>query len=272
MKKRLLLALILLPASSHALLGAVIGDTGLTPDAWYEASSTNYTVSGGTATWLDLSGNGNHAIRGTAGQQPGLALNATPTGEAALSFDGGDSLAFTNALSSQSWTVFVVMRPTSIAASAAILGGGSGAMEYRISSAGKQQYLNAQVATLATGAATVSTSNYSIAAARLTNGSPNDSVSFFLNDLADGTATPTGDFSAATNLIGARTTAAELYQGQIAALIIFKSALTDTDIANVDSYLKAKYISVPEPDSHVLSALAMGLISLVKRKRPRGRV
>lgn len=259
--------LVAVPYSS--LSAAVITGTSLTPTAWYEASTSNYT--GGA--WTDLSGNNNHALQATVGNQPGFVANATVSGQGALSFDGAtDFLSFSTSLSSQSWTVFAVLS-TSSSGSQAIISGTTNSLEYRIG-AQKQNVVKASVATLATSSMSLA-AGFNLVGMRYTDGSPNDAVSFSLNGATDGSGTKADQsFSANVLRIGAKGNGSEFFSGNISALIIFTSALSDAEVTQVNSYLQAKYLTaIPEPATTSLMILlgaGVGTIALRRRLRHRG--
>jgi len=240
----------LLAVVFHPLSATVIPGTSLAPDAWYEATSKNYT--GGI--WTDLSGNGNNATQETSSSRPMLVLESTTASSATLRFDGDDFLTLTSPLSSQSWTVFVVLNDN-VTGNQNMVSGGLGSFTYRLRSL-SQNVVKTNTSNIANSMSAVPAGTYSLVAVSYSDGGEGlaDTV-IFRGDGTNLEANVSGGlvntFTAACTTIGASGIGGSNFRGDIAALIIFTKALTTNEMSLVESYLQSSFMpsSSPVPSS-----------------------
>lgn len=240
----------LLALVSLRLSATVIPGTSLAPDAWYEATSKNYT--GGI--WTDLSGKGNNATQETFSSQPILVVKSTTASRATLRFDGDDFLTLTFPLSAQSWTVFVALS-SNVTGNQNMVSGGLGSFTYRLRSL-NQNVVKTNTSNIANSMSAVPSGTYSLVAVSYSDGGEGlaDTVIFRrdgTNLYANVSGGLVNTFTAACTTIGASGIGGSNFKGDIAALIIFTKALTTTEMSQVESYLQSSFItsSIPQPSS-----------------------
>jgi len=234
----------------------------------YDATSGGSLVAadGGVARWEDKSGNARHATQGTSGNRP-LRKTAIQGGKDVLRFDGsndlltiGDAATF-KFLHSADSTVFIALTRSSNSGSA-IMGtadGGTGTV-------GWTSYFFNGTSTndrfgliLGRGQSGVAVSQVNSGSAVISSGwnvlsfvsKPTDATAANRASLrqnggtaaADNAATGTvsANNSAGAFTIGAYVGFAADYGGDIAEIIIYNSALSDTDREAVESYLMTKW-------------------------------
>jgi hypothetical protein len=235
-------------------VGNANGDAGQPQNVLWLRANSGISASGGFVDgWADQSGNGNNAS-GSGATRPtfnssdanfnnlaSITFPNTPASNFYLQIPDNDNLDNTSQLS-----VFFVIRPTSVPATMGIL-------SKRTAAGTNQSYfftiLNGSLrcqATISTGVNTnLSTSNSSL--------NQLDIISFVMNGtnqlgLLDGASqtTPTGVASIpnnASNLFVGTLDASDNnnFEGQIAEVIIFRTALNTAQRQILENYLSAKY-------------------------------
>jgi len=197
---------------------------------WVEADVGVTTVGGAVSSWADQSGNGNDLVQATASTRP-LLVAGEANGHPVIRLDGvGDFLSFTSRLTTMRTIFWVIRRsPSATPGYRMLLGDTSVGGTYDFSSDGTTK---------------IWSSNFTSANIR--------SGSTWLNGaLINGTTTErptslsvlsvvtTGDVRAAT--ISKDRGGDYSWWGDIAALIIYDRALTDTERQMIEGYLASKY-------------------------------
>lgn len=240
-------------APAHFLLAAKAAAGGFVPtdiaglELWLDASdagSFTYGTGDNVSQWNDLSGNTRHATQGTGATQPNRTgtINSLTT----VTFASGDRMTLPSFMSGKAaGTVFMVGKlaqdpPASAAASGPVV---------RLGSEGSGHHMPYTDGTIYDNTGST---------VRKTVGNPTPSLAsaFYYTVI-----TASGDwkarlngtqiYSTATNTVGWRTTApnaevgydlaAGSFVGQIAEIIVYSSALTGTDLSDVEGYIADKW-------------------------------
>ncbi len=265
----------------HILVGATIATVGLS--SWAAASASpvllaDYKAAGYnavTGVWSDSSGNGNTATVGTGVTAPTLMADATPNGSSAVNFGASSEwLSIANGLAQGSgYTVLAFAEPTATGSNYALVGGPPGAMEYRIQTAGGNNFqvlLNTDTTAFGSSNTAVPTNAFSMVGVSTDN---LGAATFYLNGSADGTTTGNSAFTSPINLIGASDTGSgaspnEFFVGNIAELQIYSGVLTSTQVQSVDQAFINSYVT-PVPEPATLGLLAVGGLGLLLVSRRR---
>jgi RHS repeat-associated protein len=254
-------------ATTHEALNPGPGGTP-TPVAWYVAAPNNLTYDQTTLAvsgWTDISGNSNNVIQNFDPGRPHLNPTGWAGHQPTLTFDGGDLLrldtwsAGTPAGVNTPLTVVAVMRPAAavqaeVAAWWDPNGGGSAWAGINVADGrtvpdfGRTYVLSATQTY--NGPHDLGTGPH-IVAWRYTPSSQTMSIS------VDGTTSPPsssmapiGELPQMGFIIGAGSTLANrLFQGDISELIVFADSLTDSELANVNTYLRSEWDGLPTQGS-----------------------
>jgi hypothetical protein len=240
--------------------------TGL--QAWYDASDAStlfdatsggslVAADGAVARWQDKSGNGRHFTQSSSGSRP-LRKTSQQNGLATLLFDGANDLLTGPDIadylqSGQAETVFVVMKTLSTGERHEILSkqDQAGGWRFLIESDNKATLFfdsNASNRTTVATSSVVSTSAYTLLAWKASGGSLTTSAAIYRNGTTLGTSV-SGSVASVPDNSDALVCGASYYQGaaydtingNIAEIIIYDAALSDTDRAAVESYLMTKW-------------------------------
>jgi hypothetical protein len=94
---------------------------------------------------------------------------------------------------------------------------------------------------------------------------------WYLNGVKTGAACETAGsptLSTTGTYVGYSGVGSEYWKGDIAEILIYDRALSETQIGQVNAYLSAKYVATPEPSSLVLAVAGVfGLVAYAWRKR-----
>jgi hypothetical protein len=200
-------------------------------DLVLELKAANYDPAAGV--WTDSSGNGNDALGLVS--PPALTPGATLNGSPVVTFDGTNSLTLQPGITADGFTCFAYVRPNP-GDSRTIVGGGTGAFQYRIGGDGfgdKQEVLRRNLVRYGESTSPVSTTDFSIISIAFGNST------FRVAEGNDGT--PKGPFTSPTNLIGAASGPNEFYSGDIAEIRIYNTVLGDTDRAAIEEEIRLTY-------------------------------
>lgn len=214
-------------------------------NVWYSADCITYassvcgTPTTGTAitAWADRSGNANNLTR-TAGTCTfnSSQVNAKPAVTfAACGFSIGTGIG----PGGGTWTIFSVLKDSATGTGyAAFLGGTTGTLlVYSGGSAQKQQSVDIQGVATFTGTA-AQTTTWHQGNLVFKNYASGNSFAFRLDRAADGSGIPgTGNNATSANTTVGNATPTY----QLAELIYYNSALTSTQITQVETYLNNKY-------------------------------
>ena len=257
-----------------ASLGAPTEITGL--QLWLDASDSAtlfdatsggsaVAADGGVARWEDKSGNSRHATQGTSANRP-ARKTAIQGGMDVLRFDGSNDVLtssdFLDLSSGQAVTVLAVCKRSALGAYHAIVSKfdrtASGAenantedgWSFRFTDSNKVDaaFFKDAAATTRISNSTVSASAFAVFAMKATAGSLTTTTALYRNGETLATSS-SGSVETMDDTSYAMQIGAEAYLGQylsffngdIAEIIIYNSALSDTDRAAVESYLLAKW-------------------------------
>ncbi len=227
----------------------------------FDATSGGSLVAadGGVARWEDKSGNGRHFTQSTSGSRPARKTNQQ-NGKDTLLFDGSnDTLVGADFLdlNTGGLTAFIVYKRNATGARHELLAKtvsstGFGWILFQ-SDADKLTFRNQGLSksTARETSSAVAVSDYGVITAKVTAGSVSG-ASFFKNSQSLGMASATnGDSSFETpdNTTGLLRIGAQEYQGDLyfplsanlAEIVLYDSALSDTDREAVENYLLAKW-------------------------------
>ena len=227
---------------------------------WLRADQGLPTSNGSSVSqWSDVSGSGNNAMQGTAGNQPTVQTSQV-NGNPAVRFDGSDdylSVPDNLGLRPSNITAFVVAKAT-VATNQALyfaktstnLNDGFGVVRLA-SGANAGLYFN----TSSTAASVVQpTGTFSILSGRY-NG---QQIRFSTNGGTPVTTTASGTITTTTAplYLGSRGGSGNKFTGDIAEVILFTRALSDAERQQVESYLYQRYnLGVaPQLDPPILPA------------------
>jgi len=198
---------------------------------WLDASSLSLSNGASLSSWTDLSGNNNHAVQGTPGDQPTFNLNVVNS-LPAVNFDGtSDHLAFTS-INMQPATIFVVGR-YGIAVTAPYLGDDATTGFAGYSGTGSVFYLSTSASLTVVSATPLTFSLYTVDV----QASGTNSEIF-----EDAISAVTGDRNWGADVlqfVGRRN--GERFDGDIAEIVVFSSVITGAQISQVTNYLQTKY-------------------------------
>ena len=234
--------------------------TGL--QAWYDASdaSTLYdATSGGSlvaadgavARWEDKSGNGRHATQSTSGNRP-LRKAAIQAGKSVLRFDGSndslpvDSVASTLSGDDTAFTMFVVAKNTGSNADRVVFSAGSSStanpMRELALASDQLSYFRRDDSNSSSGGANASTRTTGFGVIGVVQQATSHTM--YLNGASVHSASANiGSVTANRATVGClgRTSDAAFFDGDIAEIIIYNAALSDTDRASLESHLMTKW-------------------------------
>lgn len=236
--------------------------------AWYR-SDLGISQSSGVSLWQDQSGNGNDASQSTTSQKPTLVTGAVHNSILpAILFDGTDDRLTMNSGYSDLTSgvdIFVVFKPTSSSGNrtSITVGNASNADSVTVQTNNTDTTL---VAYNNTTSSSVSTSNNPIAVGSyqvleqwFQPGGSNGTGTILVNGVQKAQATnlvsTLRNVSRANNSIGMSIATSDFFHGEIAEIIFYKTKLSDTKRASVQSYLLSKYGlgATPTLDSPVLT-------------------
>lgn len=219
--------------------------------AWFDASDAESigAASGGVFAWMDKSGNGRHAIQGTAGNRPTLQATGL-NGQPSLRFDGSnDFLLLPSAGHLTQLTVAVVASASNVTGFRGLVGRTEGS-PWRHNwvmglDGGKQLFLyyNGSAYPQIRAASAVPTGTPTVLTARLT-AAPAGALwrdgSLAATDVNTIAGTPV---NFGTTVIGASDGGAlSFWAGDISEVIVTGSGLSDGDVAALNAYLVSKWL------------------------------
>lgn len=210
---------------------------------WLDASKTPL---GAVASWTDLSGNKTSPIQATVLQQPISTANQSDNLNA-LVFSGASNLAaasynsFLASALQSNYTIFAVAKSTSSSSQRIMTQGvGVSLRGYLMYNGdGTIRFGNSSTSTVSPVSVAATYGNFNIISAYLSG----TTQSIQINNGTAVTNTSGGASATATNLnIGAALNAASvLLVGSIGEFLIYKNALSATDITTINRYLSNKW-------------------------------
>ncbi|MCU1251546.1 MAG: Concanavalin A-like lectin/glucanase superfamily [Edaphobacter sp.] len=218
------------PVSSS---GAITPPPSTNMAVWYKADSLS---SSPVATWADSSASGLN-LTGVASPtwatsqlngKPGVTLNGSSQYFTLSSIPSGPPIS-----------IYVVFKPTTVGATGAFVASymGTGELFYGINDSGKQELDVAQSSAIGTSSTTLSAGTW-YEGAMTYDGS---TAKFYLNGVADGSASGSATFFAGITSIGTSYSGSSLTKGcncEFAEVLIYNTA---TYQPSVHTYLLAKY-------------------------------
>lgn len=204
----------------------------LSPALWLSDTGSD------PAVWEDLSGNGRNATQGTVANQPAIVTNAL-NGRQVRRFDGTNDFLKTGVLSTdipQPVDWFIVFKSTNTAVRRVFdvetIDGVTGPRN--------TMFLNDSSSHIFSG--TILTANFTFTTWGINHARFNGVNSFWIRNsitLASGDA---GNQNCSSIVIGAfRLLTSDFFQGDIAEILVFPTALSTTNRRTVERYLAGKY-------------------------------
>ncbi len=237
----------LMPAAFRTLLNPATGGLPVSGAAlWLDASDQTsiFTDAGTTAVttdsqsvyqWNDLSGNGRNSTQATSGSRPTWRSAANGRNSlSVLAFNGSQWLSLGYSITG-SFTLFVVYKNNDTVNGSVILGKSTGSSNYLFAASNSLIEMNGGGSQQANDPRTNGTQwDYSTFKYDGTN------VTAYSTD-SSGTSTNVGSTSFTPDRIGFYSSSQFSMDGNIAEIIIYPSALNDTDRLSVRNYLKTKW-------------------------------
>lgn len=267
--------------TNHALSGLIsgllllaAGTTTIHAALLLKFDAANYNA--GTQVWADTSGNANNALGPGPGNSPTLTLNATPTGQSAVTFlQGFEYLDLTTHLngaaltSSPSFSLFAVVRKAEAAGTILLSGNGLSGSEgigYILDANNRQVLSKNNVVNIGSSTSATDYTDFHLFGVTYDG----TTARFFLDGVADGTAVSSQTFNTGIFDIGIQGgTGAAGFSGDIAALQVYDTVLSGGALTSAQNSLLATYITpVPEPGTALFGLACVGVAALRRRRRP----
>ena len=219
---------------------------------WLKADSLSLNDGDAVTTWTDSSGNARDATQATAGLKPIYKTNVI-NGQPVIRFDGTDDRLVTSsvAVAGGAFSAFIVLKFASTSGAQYPLfngdnvAGNGWALESGAGTAGKRGVLYRGNAISDDGTTSTITELWSVTRTSA------PSLNFYLNGTITSIAADASALTAPTNKVvvgGDSGGSAGFFNGDIAEIIIFDSALSTGNRQAIESYLAGKYsISGPTP-------------------------
>lgn len=253
------------PFSPSNVSGLAVWLDASSSDSIYDATTGGSLVSadGAVARWEDKSGNNRHFTQTTSGYRP-LRKTAVQSGKDVIRFDGTDDYLvggdYLDLSGTNSLTAFVVLKQSVGGAGENVVSKYDADSQLReqgwlfqFTSANKLQAVliysdSSTVTNATTSSATVSASSFCVLGWKTTAGSASTSTRLYRNGSVISTTNTSATEATADSNIPVRIGAGEYvgspwgaFNGDIGEILIYNSALSDTDRAAVESYLMTKW-------------------------------
>jgi len=211
---------------------------------YYDSISSTITDdANGVSQWNDISGNNNHLVQTDNSYKPakttapGIGGSGTFT---TVNFDGTDNfLSMTSGLAiTEAASLFVVLRPDNTTLDRTIVGGISDCYNTRVNSSNKVEILAADIASIGIGTTSVQFTNLQAMGITYTT---DGFWQAYINTSTDGSGTTNRTFAQNVTRAGAKASQLEPFDGDIAALVVYSAALSETDAGSVLQYLTTRY-------------------------------
>lgn len=207
-------------------------------ERWYRPESLGADTTA-VSSWTDESGNASHLTQGTGSKQPVVAAGVLD-GKKVVRFDGTDDELQNTVSADASRTIFIVAKEaTNITGRVAwSLNSTSARLDVNATSGGQWRWGNNQAATAVVIGGTPAATSWSAITLRVTSTTVMDA---YQNGGAAVNFDPNDTVTTATTMVAGAAAAANFWNGDIAEIIIYNSALADADKDKVLGYLSAKY-------------------------------
>lgn len=250
------------------------GSTPPTPILWLKGK-LGVTSSGSpslVSSWIDWSGAANSASGAGAAKPVYLekGINCLPS----ISFNGSSHYlsvpsGFANFTSG--YTIFVVVKPSALTAGSTLIdlgnAGSGNNLKMQISSSGSLGEFwsySGGSGTSVQSAAALDSSKYQVLEVVQSPGSPNDTATFYVDGVA-GTANTSmnniPNVSRTSNFIGQGSSGGNFFDGAIAEIILYSTALTTSQRQSVESFLLQQYQIPSQVPSDPIISVAGGALT-----------
>jgi hypothetical protein len=213
----------------------------------------------GVNTWIDLSNSNNTATQGTGANQPVLTANAINFWPS-LKFNGtSQNLAFPTGFSSFTGTsIFYVVAPTAVTAGARLIDLGNGATSNNIqiqlptSTGAAFHVYNAAADSSVTSSSALTLSQFHLLEVVDTG----TTATIYTDGVQgnQGTVNAINNVSRANNFIGQSSTGTNFFNGQIAEILAYNTAVSASQRSAIESYVAQRYqIAMQVPTAPIIS-------------------
>lgn len=207
---------------------------------WYDASDLStitYVSSPKVSQWNDKSANLFHLS--SVSIEPSLVLNGIKTGLYAMYFDGTKRIENASGANQKPLTCFIVIKHTGNAVDRSLVATTrSGGFYWGLTTAHKMVVNQQYVVAIGTSTTAVPTTAQILCVTYSGTGA----LSYYLNNVADGTATNNVSFNANPALTSFGDGIGQPYTGYIGEVIKYDNVLSSTDRTSVHNYLAAKWL------------------------------
>lgn len=222
-------------------VGAIAPPNVLGLYQWYDAadiSTITYNGAPKVSQWRDKSPNVFHL--NSSGIEPSLVADGLKVGLTSMVFDGTKRIENANGCNQKPLTCFIVVKHTGNAADRALVGSTfTNGFYWGLTTAHKQVVNQQYVVAIGTSTTAVPANVTKILCVTY---SATGVLSFYLNNVADGTATNNVTFNASTAMTSLGDGIGQAFTGTIGGVIKYDSVLSSVDRTAVYNYLAAKWL------------------------------
>ncbi len=222
--------------------------------AWYRSDVGITQSSGAISSWSDQSGNSNDATQSTGSQKPTLVSGAINNSILpSVSFDGTDdrfSLPTDFSDLTAGGSLFIVLKPTSSSGTRTpiTVGNASNADSLTVQTNNTNStlvaYNNTTSSSVSTSNNPITVNSYQVLEQTFEAGS-NGTGTIFVNGVQKAQATnlvsTLRNVSRSSNFIGMSSATADFFQGEIAEILFFKTTVSASSRASIESYFVSKF-------------------------------
>lgn len=216
---------------------------------WLKADAGTSTTTDGVAVslWADQSGNARDAAQATGGNQP-LYKAAIFNGKPVIRFDGTDDFMATAAYALNGGstptgiTIFGAASLTAVGSFPMLAAWHNATNELRCNAGtGKPEFLAVGSSPGVGTATAINGTGAHVLTGRFSDA--NNLTECFVDGASVASGAQAGALVTAANAstVGARTAAADPWNGDVGEVLIYNGALSDTDRVSVEAYLKARW-------------------------------
>ncbi len=223
--------------------------------AWYRSDAGVTQSAGAISSWADQSGNSNDATQSTAAQKPTLVSGAVHSSILpSVSFDGtNDNLSMPTDFSdlTAGASVFVVLKPTSTSGTRTPITVGNSAnadaliVQTNNTDTTLVAYNNTTSSSVSTSNNPITVNSYQVLEHTFEPGGSNGTGTIFVNGVQKAQATnlvsTLRNVSRANNSIGMSIAAADFFEGEIAEILFYKTKVSESKRASIESYFLSKF-------------------------------
>lgn len=215
---------------------------------WLKGDFGPLTSGSNVTDWIDLSGSGNNLAQATGANQPlyvASSLNDLP----AVSFDGSnDYLSLTSGFGPDLTTgasIFAVIKPAGTGTATYITSGNTGpsnqvSMQTLNTQAQLDAYNGSTSSAVTTASSSITVGKFQIVSAVHT-GSASASININGYSIASGSVQDLTNTSRSLNYLGANSSLATFWNGEIAELLVYSKSVSVAERAAIEAYLAVRY-------------------------------